>query len=367
MTRVVEKSDFILGRELELFESEFAAFCGAKCCVGVDSGLSALELVLHAWGIGAGDEVITAANTFIATALAISSTGATPVLVDVDPHTHNIDPEAMRSAITPRTRAVVPVHLYGRPAEMDAINEIAAQYDVAVLEDACQAHGAKYKGRRAGSLGHAAGFSFYPGKNLGAYGDGGAIVTNDEALARQLRTMRNYGQSEKYIHGIRGSNRRLDTLQAAVLRVKLRHLDEWNKLRTQHASNYYDLLFGASVLLPQISDHMQSAWHLYVIRTPFRNAMRVRLSDHGIATGMHYPVPIHMQAAYADAGYRRGDFPITEKLADEILSLPMYAELTYCSMERIAAAVMSTPGIKRSPVSLVAPGYVPSRAAYDTQ
>ena len=311
--------------------------------------------------------MITAANAFIATALAISSTGATPVLVDVDPHTLNIDPEAMRNAITPRTRAVVPVHLYGQPAEMDAINDIAAQYDVAVLEDACQAHGAKYKGRRAGSLGHAAGFSFYPGKNLGAYGDGGAIVTNDEALARQLRTMRNYGQSEKYIHGIRGSNRRLDTLQAAVLRVKLRHLDEWNKLRAQHASNYHALMFGTSIVLPQVPEYMQSAWHLYVVRSPFRDAMRRRLSDHGITTGMHYPVPIHMQVAYADAGYRKGDFPIAERLADEVLSLPMYAELTYGSMERITAAVMSTPGIKRSPVSLVAQGYLPSRAAYDAQ
>lgn len=367
MGRVIEKSDFILGRDLELFESEFATYCGAKSCIGVDSGLSALELVLRAWGIGAGDEVITAANTFIATALAISNTGATPVLVDVDPHTFNIDPEAVRSAITPRTRAIVPVHLYGSPAEMDTINEIAAQYDVAVLEDACQAHGARYKGRRAGSLGHAAAFSFYPGKNLGAYGDGGAIVTSDEALARQLRTMRNYGQREKYIHGIRGSNRRLDTLQAAVLRVKLRHLDEWNKLRAQHAGSYRELLFGTSVLLPQNSEHNQSAWHLYVIRSPFRNDIRSRLSDQGIATGMHYPVPIHLQAAYADAGYRRGDFPVTERMADEVLSLPMYAELGRPSMERIAAAIISTPGIKRNPVPLSMPTYLPPRAAYDAQ
>ena len=333
----------------------------------MDSGLSALELVLRAWGIGAGDEVITAANTFIATALAISNTGATPVLVDVDPHTFNIDPEAMRSAITARTKAVVPVHLYGAPAEMGAINEIAAQHDVAVLEDACQAHGARYKGRRVGSLGHAAAFSFYPGKNLGAYGDGGAIVTNDEALASQIRSMRNYGQREKYIHGIRGSNRRLDTLQAAVLRVKLRHLDEWNSLRSQHASDYRDQLFGASVFVPQVPDHVQSAWHLYVIRSPFRNAIRSRLGDHGIATGMHYPVPIHLQAAYADAGYRRGEFPVTERLADEVLSLPMYAELDHGSMERIVAAVISTPGVKRSLMSLAEPAYPPPRTVYGVQ
>jgi len=367
ITRVIEKSDFILGSELESFESEFAAYCGSKCCIGVDSGLSALELVLRAWGIGAGDEVITAANTFIATALAISNTGATPVLVDVDPHTFNIDPEAMRSAITARTKAVVPVHLYGAPAEMGAINEIAAQHDVAVLEDACQAHGARYKGRRVGSLGHAAAFSFYPGKNLGAYGDGGAIVTNDEALASQIRSMRNYGQREKYIHGIRGSNRRLDTLQAAVLRVKLRHLDEWNSLRSQHASDYRDQLFGASVFVPQVPDHVQSAWHLYVIRSPFRNAIRSRLGDHGIATGMHYPVPIHLQAAYADAGYRRGEFPVTERLADEVLSLPMYAELDHGSMERIVAAVISTPGVKRSLMSLAEPAYPPPRTVYGVQ
>lgn len=367
LRRVIESSDFILGRELELFESEFATYCGAKCCVGVDSGLSALELVLRAWGIGAGDEVITAANTFIATALAISNTGATPVLVEVDPHTLNIAPEAMRSAITSRTRAIVPVHLYGNPAEMDMINEIAARYDLAVLEDACQAHGARYKGRRAGSLGHAAAFSFYPGKNLGAYGDGGAIVTSDEALARQLRTMRNYGQHEKYIHGIRGSNRRLDTLQAAVLRVKLRRLDEWNKLRAQHAANYRELLFGTSVLLPQIPEHIQSAWHLYVIRSPFRNDIRSRLSDQGIATGMHYPVPIHLQAAYADAGYRRGDFPVTERMADQVLSLPMYAELAFPSMERIAAAIINTPGIKRQPVPLSVQTYLPPRAVFDAQ
>lgn len=367
MTRVIENSDFILGSELELFESEFAAYCGSRCCIGVDSGLSALELVLRAWGIGAGDEVITAANTFIATALAISNTGATPVLVDVDPHTFNIDPEAMRSAITPRTKAIVPVHLYGSPAEMDTINAIAAKYDVAVLEDACQAHGARYKGRRAGSLGHAAAFSFYPGKNLGAYGDGGAIVTNDEALASQLRSMRNYGQREKYIHSIRGSNRRLDTLQAAVLRVKLRHLDEWNSLRTQHAGNYRELFFGASVSVPPAPDHVQSAWHLYVIRSPFRNAIRSRLGDHGIATGMHYPVPIHLQTAYADAGYRKGEFPVTERMADEILSLPMYPELDHDSMERIAAAVISTPGVKRSLMSLPEQVYPPPRTLYGAQ
>lgn len=353
IARVVETSDFILGAELERFETEFAAFCGVKHCIGVDSGLSALELVLRAWGIGPGDEVITAANTFIATALAISNAGATPVLVDVDSHTQNIDPEAVRSAITPRTRALIPVHLYGAPAEMDAINEMAAQYDLAVLEDACQAHGAKYKGRRAGSLGHAAAFSFYPGKNLGAYGDGGAVVTNDAALARQLRAMRNYGQQAKYVHCTKGFNRRLDTLQAAVLRVKLRYLDRWNAMRYDHARSYGEMFGASSIALPCVPAYIQSSWHLYVVRSSFRDSVRDYLGARGIATGMHYPTPIHMQKAYADAGYRKGEFPITERLASEVLSLPMYPELDHASVEQIAEAVMSAPGVKLSPTAVI--------------
>lgn len=353
MRRVVSTSDFILGAELELFEAEFAAFCGVKHCVGVDSGLSALDLVLRAWGIGSGDEVITAANTFIATALAISSTGATPVLVDVDPRSYNVDPNAVRAVITPRTRAIIPVHLYGLPAEMDAINEIAAEHGLAVLEDACQAHGAWYKGRRAGSLGHAAAFSFYPGKNLGAYGDGGAIVTDDGALAAQLRSMRNYGQKAKYIHLNKGFNRRLDTLQAAILRVKLRYLDGWNAMRNHHAGTYHDLLSAASIGLPHRFERIESAWHLYIVRTPFRDRMKSHLAAQGIMAGLHYPTPIHLQAAYADAGYRRGDFPVTERLSEEILSLPMYPELDSDSLERIAGTVLSTPGVKYAPARIV--------------
>ena len=353
MSRVVCTSVFILGAELELFEAEFAAFCGVKHCVGVDSGLSALDLVLRAWGIGSGDEVITAANTFIATALAISSTGATPVLVDVDPRSYNVDPNAVRAVITPRTRAIIPVHLYGLPAEMDAINEIAAEHGLAVLEDACQAHGAWYKGRRAGSLGHAAAFSFYPGKNLGAYGDGGAIVTDDGALAAQLRSMRNYGQKAKYIHLNKGFNRRLDTLQAAILRVKLRYLDGWNAMRNHHAGTYHDLLSAASIGLPHRFERIESAWHLYIVRTPFRDRMKSHLAAQGIMAGLHYPTPIHLQAAYADAGYRRGDFPVTERLSEEILSLPMYPELDSDSLERIAGTVLSTPGVKYAPARIV--------------
>jgi len=355
MDRVIQASDFILGTELELFENEFAAFCDAKHCVGVDSGLSALELVLRAWGIGPGDEVITAANTYIATALAISSTGATPVLVDVDPQSCNIDPDAVSAAITPRTRAIIPVHLYGLPADMDAINEIASRHDLAVLEDACQAHGARYKGVRAGALAHAAAFSFYPGKNLGAYGDGGGIVTNDAALAAQLRSMRNYGQKTKNIHLNKGFNRRLDTLQAAILRVKLQYLDGWNVMRELHAQSYHDLLSGSSVTLPRRFKGIESSWHLYVVRSPFRDLMKQHLEAHGITAGLHYPTPIHLQPAYADAGYRRGDFPIAERLSDESLSLPMYAELDRGSLERVADAVMSTPGVKHAPFSVPLP------------
>ncbi|MGH9587944.1 MAG: DegT/DnrJ/EryC1/StrS family aminotransferase [Acidobacteriaceae bacterium] len=354
MRRVISTSDFILGAELELFEAEFAAFCGVKHCIGVDSGLSAMDLVLRAWGIGPGDEVITAANTFIATALAVSRSGATPVLVDVDPQSRNIDPDAVRAAITPRTRAVIPVHLYGLPAEMDAINEIAAQYGLAVLEDACQAHGARYKGKRAGSLGHAAAFSFYPGRNLGAFGDGGAILTDDGALADQLRSMRNYGRKSKYVHLSKGFNCRLDTLQAAILRVKLRYLDGWNALRDRHARTYHDLLFGSSIGLPSSHEGLESAWYLYVVRSPFRDRMKTHLKAHGIEAGLHYPTPIHLQPAYADAGYRRGDFPVTERLSDEILSLPMYAELDRDSLERVVDAVLSSPGVKHAPLSILA-------------
>lgn len=355
IARVVSTSDFILGEELGLFESEFAAFCGVRHCVGVDSGLSALELVLRAWGLGPGDEVITAANTFIATALAISSTGATPVLVDVDSRSCNIDPDAVRAAITSRTRAIVPVHLYGLPAEMDTIHEIAAEHGLAVLEDACQAHGARYKGKRTGSLGHAAAFSFYPGKNLGAYGDGGAIVTDDGALATQLRSMRNYGQKAKYVHSNKGYNRRLDTIQAAILRVKLRYLDGWNALRNRHSQAYSELLWGASVGLPHRWEGLESAWHLYVVRSPFRDQMKAHLAARGIASGLHYPTPIHLQAAYADAGYRKGDFPVTERLSEQILSLPMYPELDRGSLERIAEAVLSTPGVKHAPLQVLTP------------
>jgi dTDP-4-amino-4,6-dideoxygalactose transaminase len=343
VSRVLGKADFILGSDVKLFENRFAEFCGATHAVGVDSGVSALELILRAYGIGDGDEVITAANTFIASALAISSTGAKPVLVDVDPESYNIDPAAMERAITARTAAIMPVHLYGRPADMDAIRDIAARHGLVVIEDACQAHGARYRGRPVGSLGDAAAFSFYPGKNLGAYGDGGIVVTNDSKVAQYVDTARNYGQREKYRHVMRGYNRRLDTLQAAVLRVKIEHLEQWNDARRDHAALYNRLLPDCEVTLPSMHPDYDSVWHLYVIRTPRRDALKAWLAEQGISTGIHYPVPIHLQEAYRDLGYRRGDFPVTEAYADQILSLPMYPELTADVVELISSAVRAFP------------------------
>jgi len=271
--------------------------------------------------------------------LAVSHAGATPVLVDVDPRTYTIDSSAIARAITPRTKAIIPVHLYGHPADMDSIGSLAEKHKLLVIEDACQAHGALYKGKIVGSLGHAAAFSFYPGKNLGAYGDGGMVVTNDRDVASRLEMLRNYGQKVKYVHLTRGHNRRLDTLQAAVLRVKLKYLKEWNAARRLHAKQYCQVLNGNGVVLPTEADYAESVWHLYVIRVEERNALRDHLASRGISTGIHYPVPIHMQPAYQDLGYEKGDFPITERYAQRILSLPMYAELTPELIEFVSEAI----------------------------
>src|SRR6266849_8379034 len=341
ISRVLREPNFILGREVELFEKEFAAFCGAEYAVGVDCGMSALELALRAYRIGCGDEVLTPANSFIASALAISHTGATPVLVDVDRLTYTIDVSGIQAAITPRTKAIMPVHLYGHPCDMDPIRQIAEQYGLIVIEDACQAHGARYKGKRAGSLGHAAAFSFYPSKNLGAYGDGGIVVTNDADIAKRLEMLRNYGQKEKYQHLTQGFNRRLDTLQAAVLRVKLKYLEKWNAARRWQAELYHRLLAGTELVLPSEAVGAQSVWHLYVIRTEHRDTLREHLASRGIAAGIHYPVPIHLQPAYKNLGYKRGDFPVTEQYAQRILSLPMYAELTPELIEYVAKSILS--------------------------
>jgi len=336
---VLERGDFILGREVSLFEEEFSAYCGAHWAVGVDSGTSALELALRAFGVGPGDEVITAANTFVATASAIAYTGATPVLVDVNPQTHTIDVSLAESEISSRTRAIIPVHLYGHPADMDPLMELAERHGLAVIEDACQAHGARYKGRRVGSIGNAAAFSFYPSKNLGACGDGGMVTTNDEQVAKCVRLLRDHGQNEKYHHVLLGYNRRLDTIQAAVLRVKLRRLDAWNAGRQRLAALYTRLLACTRVTTPVAADYADPVWHLYVIRTADRDALREYLMSRGISVGMHYPIPIHMQPACSYLGYQTGSFPITEEHAGEILSLPMCPELVEESLEYVVETI----------------------------
>jgi len=342
-----ERSDWILGHDLASFEEEFAAYCETAHAIGTDCGLSALELALRALGIGPGDEVITAANTFVATVLAISHAGATPVLVDVDPVTYTIDASLVEAAITERTRAIVPVHLYGQVADMDAIVAVADRRGLVVVEDACQAHGARRHGRRAGSLGHAAAFSFYPSKNLGGCGDGGMVVTSDDEVADSLRVLRNYGQREKYHHVVRGFNRRLDTLQAAILRVKLRHLDDGNAARRRWAALYDRLLCGAGVVTPATAEGVEPVWHLYVVRAADRDGLRSFLDECEIATGIHYPVPVHLQPAYADLGHPSGAFPVSERLAGEVLSLPMYPELDAVAVERVAAAVRAFPASER--------------------
>lgn len=341
MQRVLNKTDFILGQDVERFEEEFAAYCGTSYATGIDSGTSALEMVLKAYDIGPGDEVITVANTFMATVLAISYVGATPVLVDIDPMTYQIDPAQVLNAVTPRTKAIMPVHLYGHPADMDPILQIAQRYGLVVIEDASQAHGARYNGKRVGSLGHAAVFSLYPAKNLGAYGDGGIVVTNDAQVNDALRMLRNYGQREKYHHLMKGYNRRLDTLQAAVLRVKLPHLDGWNEARRQHAKRYTALLadLDGIVTPPYQAPNAEPVYHLYIIRTKERTKLQTLLNSKKISTGIHYPVPIHLQPAYQDLGYRKGDFPITERYANEILSLPMYPELPYEAVNYVVDAI----------------------------
>lgn len=339
ISQVIRETDFILGREVHLFEEEFAAFCEAHYAIGVDSGTSALELALRAFDIGPGDEVITAANSFIASALAISHAGGTPVLVDVDPYTYTLDVTAIERAITRRTKAVIPVHLYGHPADMDPIRQLADKHGLVVIEDACQAHGARYKGKRVGSLGHAAAFSFYPGKNLGAYGDGGMVVTNDRKVAKRLEMLRNYGQKEKYKHLFRGYNRRLDTMQAAILRVKLKYLEKWNAARRWNAMLYQKHLEGSGVVVPGEAGGAEAVWHLYVIRTGRRDALKEHLAGKGVNAGIHYPVPIHLQPAYEDLGHKRGDFPVTEAYADRILSLPLYAELTPEQIEHVSSAI----------------------------
>lgn len=338
INEVIEKNSYILGDKVEEFEKNFAGFHNIGFGVGLDSGTSALELGLKALGIGQGDEVIVPVNTFIATASAVAFSGAKPVLVDNDEH-YNIDASKIEKAITDKTKAIIPVHLYGQPADMDEINEIARKYNLVVIEDACQAHGAGYKGKKIGNFSKLACFSFYPGKNLGGFGDGGIVLTNDKELAEKLKMMRNYGQSKKYYHDFFGYNRRLDALQAAVLNVKLKHLNEWNNSRREIADRYRELLKDLPLNLPTEKLDREHVYHLFVIRTEERDKLAEFLKQNGIDTGLHYPIPIHLQKSYSNLNYKQGDFPVAEKYAGEILSLPMFPGMTNEEVEYVCNKV----------------------------
>jgi dTDP-4-amino-4,6-dideoxygalactose transaminase len=341
--RVLDTSAFILGLEVEVFEREFAEYVGARECVGVSNGTAALHLALMACGVGAGDEVIVPANTFFATPEAVSAAGATPVFVDCDPVTYNLDPAKMEAAVNERTRAVIPVHLYGQPADLDAVTEVAKRHNLIVIEDAAQAHGARYKGRRVGALARAGCFSFYPGKNLGAYGEGGAVVTDDPDVARRVRLLRDHGSEVKYRHEVVGYNLRLEGIQGAVLSVKLKHLDEWNALRRQHAACYREMLGpledAGALALPREAAYAEHVYHLFVVQTSARDSMQRFLSGANVQTGIHYPTPAHLQPAYAALGHREGDFPEAERQARRVLSLPMFAELTERQLRYVTHAV----------------------------
>jgi dTDP-4-amino-4,6-dideoxygalactose transaminase len=335
--RVMDSGLFVMGQELEIFESEFAAYCGVKHCIGVGNGLEALSLLLQAYEIGPGDEVLVPANTFIATWFAVSQCGATPVPIEPSQNTYNMDPSKVFSAITDRTRAIIPVHLYGQPAEMDSLNQIALEHGLLVIEDAAQAHGARYKGRRTGALGHAAATSFYPGKNLGALGDGGGVLTNDDDIAELVRRRRNYGSKSKYLHEIIGGNSRLDEIQAAFLRVKLAALDEWNARRRIVANKYSTLLDGIEIVLPFVAEYSDPCWHLYVIRTQQRAQLQLHLDRMGVSTLIHYPIPPYRQNCYKNVG--EDNFPITDQLSGEVLSLPISPDLSNEEVEYVISAI----------------------------
>ena len=337
---LMESSQFILGKSVSDFETSFAEAHQVKHCVGVGSGTDALHIILLALGIGPGDEVITAANTFIATAEAISLTGGKPVFVDVDPRTYTMDPSKLAAAITERTRAIIPVHLFGQPAAIDELTEIATRRGVIVIEDACQAHLASFKGSFVGHFGVAAAFSFYPGKNLGAYGEAGAVLTNDDALSAKLRILRDHGQVKKYQHAMWGLNYRLDGIQAAVLSVKFPYLKSWTDARRSHARTYDMKLKGVGdVVAPYARPDVTHVYHLYVIQTAQRDALQKHLLERDIHTGLHYPIPLHLQDAYKSLGYGQGDFPVTEQLAARGLSLPMFAELTSEQVEHVVTSI----------------------------
>ena len=340
LQNVLDSTAFAGGPFVEKFEKEFDAFCQARFTVGVSSGTDALWTALLCLGVGQGDEVVTTPNTFIATAEAITFCGAKPVFVDIDEQTYNLNPDLLKGAITTKTKAIIPVHLFGQPADMDPIMKIAREHGLFVIEDACQAHGTEYKGRRAGSIGHAGCFSFYPGKNLGAYGEAGAVVTNDSELAEKIKMFRDHGQAKKYYHSMIGWNARMDGFQGAVLSVKLKHLSDWNEARRKNAKLYNELLTGVDkVQRPVEAQYAKHVYHIYAIRTSKRDALMSALAEKSIFCGIHYPIPLHIQEAYRFLGYAQGSFPIAEKCAEEFLSLPMFPELTQNQIVMVVNAI----------------------------
>jgi dTDP-4-amino-4,6-dideoxygalactose transaminase len=339
IARVLESGQFVLGPEVAAFEQEFAAYCGAAECIALNSGTSALHLALLAADVGPGDEVITVPFTFVASVAAVTYTGARPVLVDIDPRSFTMDPATIEAAITPRTKAILPVHLYGQSADMAPIMEIAQRHGLVVIEDAAQAHGAKYKGRPVGSIGDIGCFSFYPGKNLGAYGEGGAVTTNNPEYAHTIRMLRDWGQDRKYHHVLRGFNYRMEGFQGAILRVKLRHLDRWTEARREVVRQYDELLSDSGVETPTEMPWGRHVYHVYTLRTDDRDGLQAFLQAEGIQTSIHYPVPAHLQPAYADLGYGRGAFPRSERAAEQVLSLPLYPELSSQAVAEVAGAV----------------------------
>src|SRR5580698_1652320 len=339
IARVLESCQFVLGPEVTSFEQEFATYCGAAECIALNSGTSALHLALLAAGVGPGDEVITVPFTFVASVSAVTYAGARPVLVDIDPRSFTMDPAAIEAAITPRTKAILPVHLYGQSADMDPIMEVARRHGLVVIEDAAQAHGAKYKGRPVGSIGDIACFSFYPGKNLGAYGEGGAVTTSNAEYANTIRMLRDWGQDRKYHHLLRGFNYRMEGFQGAILRVKLRHLDRWTEARRAVVRQYDELLSDSVVETPAEMPWARHVYHVYTLRVEDRDGLHAALQADGIQTGIHYPVPAHLQPAYADLGYGRGAFPRSEKASEQVLSLPLYPELSPQAVIEVAGAV----------------------------
>lgn len=336
--RVLDSGWYILGEEVDAFEQEYAAYCEATHCVGVASGLDALHLALLAFGVGLGDEVIVPSNTYIATWLAVSQCGATLVPVEPDATTYNLDPTRIETVVTPRTKVILPVHMYGQPADMDSILAIARKHGLKVLEDGAQAHGARYKGKKLGAHGDVVAWSFYPGKNLGAYGDGGAITTNDTEIAERIRVLRNYGSQTKYVNEVRGFNSRLDSLQAAILRIKLQHLDRWNETRRRIAAQYLAGLADIGLTIPFTPDWAKPVWHLFVVRSRRREKLQQHLKQAGIGTLIHYPIPPHLQGAYSDLGFGKGAFPITERINEEILSLPMFPSMTMEQTQQVIKA-----------------------------